>query len=398
MDMAAHHDHLRSEGLLTSYDRCPVCASPDRKETSRRYEDDRYMKALGSILQLGPGGLEQLLRIYECGNCATVYGDPWLSVKAMTKLYGSEHAQHELGWRNFYGWVQRPANSPSYARWQRLWSLLTGVAGDVKVYGELTCPFVGLLFYFRDRELKGLDKIEHVTDCFARLQGGNLHPNNRRRLVNRAGRKLIKLGKAVGWPVREPDRQFGNVNRASRHAIRQALRYPGYRPTRGGGDDASPATSAAAPLPHERYLVFQSSPCIWSMSCNSMNGSCRALCTTALNTPVLDLDAVRREGIRFDVFAMANSLDHFLNPREMLAKALEVSRLVYIDVHDSYDESTFSRQHLYVFGKKFLEAIRDESWSYADITHMGLRPGQCAYLVSREIDLASLDLDRLAAG
>ena len=166
--------------------------------------------------------------------------------------------------------------------------------------------------------------------------------------------------------------------------LRSRISYPNY----GNRDTRNNLTQTIDfPLPKERFLVFQSCPCFWGASCISMNCSCRALCSSVLGTPVIDFDDVFREGIKLDVFCICNVLDHFVDPRVILKRALEVSRLVFVDVHTSEEHSTFPRQHLYAFGRNFLDAIREEKWSYVDVTEIVRKPNQYCYLVSREMDL-----------
>src|SRR4029078_12834160 len=91
-----------------------------------------------------------------------------------------------------------------------------------------------------------------------------------------------------------------------------------------------------------------------------------------------------------DVFGMYNNLDHFLEPIDIIRQALNISRLVFIDVHASGEQHTFSRQHLYSFGKTFFDTVLQKDCSCIDITDVVMKNNQNCYLLSKEIDLIDL--------
>lgn len=360
------------------YTTCPVCGSAERSPAARRPYRDRYMRALASELGIAVDEVPFALDIYECDSCESIYSDPWLNAQGMYALYGTGHPQHLLGWEIFFKWANASPRALASQRRARLWRFLESKVGRVETFGQLNCPFFGPLLYFDDLAAHPVDKVPRVAQAFAQVQSTYLHPYRRNSWFNRLDsvfrRKVLRQELVVD------EVNNLNPNRWTISKLRRAISRAGGTTDRQAGD------ALPRPLyqvPDNRYLLFEPSSCFWSANCSSLNCSCRSLSGVLLDTPSITLADVRREGIHFDLFCVFNALDHFLEPKEMLNKLLDVSKFVFFDTHKSDEVHAFSRQHFYVFGKNALARMADPDWHWLDVTDDVGLPGQNAFIVSR---------------
>ena len=82
-----------------------------------------------------------------------------------------------------------------------------------------------------------------------------------------------------------------------------------------------------------------------------------------------------------------------MNPSSVLRTVLDWTKVAFIKTHG---EDDFSKQHLYAFGKDFLQYLGDEGRTSIDVTSKVQSPvggkGDRCYLVSKVIDLKALEL------
>lgn len=303
--------------------------------------------------------LHALFEIHECAHCATVYCDPWLGARGMARLYGVGHGQHLAGWENFLRWVQGPAAPGPLSPSSAIWAFLDDRAGPIDVYGELNCPFGGLFMLFRDLEAGKRDKLDEAAQAIARVLHSQGYPAGlRARLAGLRGRAAA-LARRLPGMAQPSALQVARLKRA-------LARSTGIGPSR---TPQRPAAPARPRLPRQRYLVVEPTSAFWSTNCTAFGAACRAVCqSSAVGVPVLDWKDVDREGTRFDVFGLFNCLDHFIDPARALREALARSHAVLVEGHRSGPDDTFSRQHLFALGPRFLDHILPDGWRWEDVT------------------------------
>ena len=171
-------------------------------------------------------------------------------------------------------------------------------------------------------------------------------------------------------------------------SIRKALSYRKFAPD---PKEIRPnASYETAPIPKHRYLLLESTPSYWGGGCVSMGCSCQSACIGALNTPVISLNDAAREDLYFDVLTFFNCLDHFINPVEILERALDTANLILVTVHQSGKEYNYYRQHQFAFDRNFLDCVAKEDWQYIDVSDDIRLQGQNCYLISKSLDVKTL--------
>ena len=87
------------------------------------------------------------MKVHECLACGTTYCDPWFSPSASQWLFNLGRPQHNAGWGNFYAWLERTDRFKTslFPRAEQIWNYLISEIGVVRSYGEVGCPFTGLL-------------------------------------------------------------------------------------------------------------------------------------------------------------------------------------------------------------------------------------------------------------
>jgi hypothetical protein len=387
--MNIHYCRLKEANLITDYKHCPVCGDNTRREISKAPYHDLYLDIIARELSLSCDETLHLLKVHDCGNCRSIYADPWLSIAGMNRIYAYGRSQHILGWYQFYRWVNEPRNSAFAMQRAGLWRYLSAIAGKTEIYAEANCPFQGLLLHFKDLELDWNDKTNHVAQHIGLIQGEHTNPFNPHGFLNRLYWKISKKFKRKRKGRLYKERHaLSNVNRLSMRSIRKAMSYRKFAPD---PKELRPAASyETAPMPKHRYLLLESTPSYWGGGCVSMGCSCQSTCIGALDTPVLSFTDVTREDLHFDVLSFFNCLDHFINPVEVLERTLDTANLIFVTVHQSGKEYNYYRQHQFAFDRNFLDSVAKEDWRYADVSDAVRLQGQNCYLISKSLDVKAL--------
>jgi len=232
----------------------------------------------------------------------------------------------------------------THAHWRaHTWARIVAIAGPVSAYAELSCPFSGLLPYFRRNEVG---------------------PAAYRRLANRSKRSARSRR-------RYPRGVFGTLRRVFDMSPPQP---------------PSPSQSGQTfGYPDERVLVLEPSAACWGNNCVSQGVTCHSLADRLLDTTLATSGDLARDDRHFDV-AVLTQLDHFFDPMAILERFLERSRLVVVAGHLS---NYFSKQHPYAFGPGVAEHLRARGCSAVDLTMETVHPAkravnQCVF-VSRQL-------------
>lgn len=338
--------------LFRAVPSCPVCGSVERTLTQRRSpKNDDYIAALARELEVPHAEIASVFVLYECADCESVYCDPWLSARASSLLYGKGQAQHLLGWGLFYDWLRGSRKSRTVlAQKEKIWKYLLGVAGPIDVYGELNCPFQGLYPYF-NQWVHSREKRQAFRRYLAELKSTSVYP--RPSVLARGYRAL-----------------FAKKSKKEPQAVAK-----------------TPQRKSLVGLPRRRYLVWQPSSSFWGANCRSEGTTCQGVAQGMLEAPVIHWEDVERENMRFRVLGLFNCLDHFQEPTELLAQALRCSDYVFIETHKSHPQNTFSRQHLYALGPRFMDQVLPKEASWAALNQEIKDPLQDFYLVSSRFKL-----------
>jgi len=244
---------------------------------------------------------------------------------------------------------------------------------------------------FNDAKRKPGKKIDDVARRIATIQSSYTHPYRSKRILEYVNRVWLRLKRA-----NSPSRQeYWNKSetRKSIMKLRPKLKYNTYRSKQ---HYHSPFTENGKMLiPEKNVLIFERSSCFWSAGCIALNSSCQSICQNILETPVLSFQDAEREKMRFDLFGIYNCLDHYIEPLDVLQKAVGLSKLVLVENHQNDAMKAYSKQHLFSIGRHFLKHVADEGWSWIDLSELLADPLQNYYLISSQINLQSLNIEEM---
>ena len=341
--MMTFHDALRAHPA------CPVCGGSKRQEA--KFEaSERGFYAATLIKQLGidEETYANAMTLFQCGNCRTLWHDPWLAPEVSGALYGYLAGRHKYGWAAFRAWLLGGERSYFFAR-PRIWELLEALSPELKNYGEVNCPFGGLFFLLFDA----------VTDDFDR---------------KRMAEKIHSL--SCMYTPKTLDRAYGETVSFT-DLIRdiQAARNRADRP--------------------RTFLIREFTDMGWHHSCIFNGNNCTALAQDVLIDRVVAFETLLDEGIKLDAIGFFNTWDHFRDPMRVLAKALDVANVVVIDLH-RYDWT--DAQHFFNVGDRIVPVLRQQGLNALDITRHVTENASHGddrryLLVSREVDLDALLVD-----
>jgi len=336
-------DELLRDGTLSRYPCCPCCGSRSRRPVADTADDNRYIRAIPLVVPLTVREVRDLLQVFRCDECSASYCDPWLSRRTSGRLYANGFSQHAQGWRIFRASLAG-SDVETHGHWQRhTWERINAVVGPVQSYAELNCPFTGLLTFFRRAEAD---------------------PVGYRRLARASLR-------SVRWGRRYP----GGLGASLRRLLRRPI--PSVPAGRAGNGHVA--------TPSERYLVVEPSSLCWGSNCVASGVSCQAVAPALLAAPIVNLEDVHRDGMRFDV-AVLTQLDHHFEPMALLDRFLEIATFAVVAGHSS---NRFTKQHLMAFGPKTVQHLASRGYAAADWTNETVHPSKRAvnlcFLVSKQV-------------
>src|SRR3989344_820415 len=163
--MPAHRRSPRSSRAasspLISVPACPACGSTVRTIIDHQFEETRYSQHLRTLK-----APVDALKLIRCGECQSVYRDPWFAAAAMAPVYFGAYHNHNAGMEV----LKRPSQcaleergrtgGPSY-----LYKFLRKYVHPLDRYGEFGCPIWGLLPYFEKDRYGLFGSIELTADA-----------------------------------------------------------------------------------------------------------------------------------------------------------------------------------------------------------------------------------------
>jgi hypothetical protein len=321
---------MRAEDLLQRQLVCPVCESAEREVRPIPFRSNRYIAAFARTAGMEERALFDTLTAYTCGKCGGLYFDPWFSLACQRRLYGQIYPQHNLGWYRFWSSVADPAGQTREAA---VVAALRAHVGRLETYAELGCPFNGLLPYLGLREYArgGTRFWDHPGSWRGRHAAG-MYPHVRGNVLNfeRVGLWLAGLLDRVQLARAYPARRLvqralvrsGRARRVGDHGVRCV--YIRHQPTT-----------------------------LWGGACASLGVDCRQALDDVFGIGAVDLEDVATAGLRFDVIAVCNALDHYKQPARLVERLFAFTDHVYLEGH--HGEGDFGKQHLFFFEPATIE-------------------------------------------
>jgi hypothetical protein len=312
---------------------CPWCGSSSRvPSTAFTSKPNRYLLAVAQEVGVSTEELIGRMKVVECADCETSYCDPWLSSVATQWLFNLGYPQHNTAWKTFYHWLERTPEFETrfLPRKEGIWRFIQSKIGLVNSYGEIGCPFMGLLTYFQCCKHDPLTSLAR----FERHYLDQLHTGKHPAFIPR-----LKLAQRAFFRFRY-----------WRNRLRGMRRPPAPKKTH-------------VSVPAELCFVRSPSSLLWGGNCVSLSTSCAAMALANLQTRVVDFSDL---DFRFDVLAFFNTLDHQDKPLRVLQKALDAARFVVIELHR--DEKA-GKQHLYVINDALARTASRNGWNLEEFSN-----------------------------
>jgi PAS domain S-box-containing protein len=314
---------LLEQKLLTRYEECPICGSTERCSFAIDYRSDRYLAALAASLKIPEESLFHCLEGQKCRSCGATYFDPWFTFRVQRQMYEESHPQHNFGWDLFWSIVNDPVPSDLSSR-SELYRRFKETIPNLTTYGELGCPFTGLLPHLAIKQYQyGAKRFWDYpgTYKFNGLPGP--HPQVRGRL------SLERMTNAVGQWLNQLQllRTFQWKRLLKRALVRCGL-------AREIQNDSL-----------EHYFIRCGSSMLWGRGCKSLGLDCMTALEKVFCTPITTFGDIRAEKLHFDLIGIYNALDHYKDPIELLRQVFEFTNYVYLEGH--HREASNGKQHLY---------------------------------------------------
>ena len=327
---------------------CPWCGST-RRTSSRAFtsKPNRYLAAVAEEVRTTPEALIEKMTAVECQNCGTSYCDPWLSPAATRWLFSLGYPQHNAAWKAFYQWLDRTPDFEAKVlpRKEKIWRHVRDRIGLVRRYGEIGCPFMGLLAYFQSGRRTAAESFTKFQDIHRRQNAPPRHPTFMPSLfpVEQAMLRIRSWKNRRRWPS-------------------QTL--------------ASPDPSS---FPSDVWFIRSPSRLLWGANCSSLGTSCAATALAHFSANIMELNDLDSS---FDLLALFNTLDHQDKPARVLEKAMACARFVLIELHR---DQQAGKQHLYVINEALARTARQRGWKLEDFSKIvDQEEHDCLYLLSRE--------------
>lgn len=319
---------------LKRIDGCPVCGStartPEPKGMAAHKADAGYHYIKYAAQELGVTVRDFVTKaeVQRCGNCASVYCDPWITSELAAKVFTTGAPDHMAGWAEYESWLS--SSRPTYVmeRNARIAAIAEARLGKIDRYAEYGCPFQGLLPYFASLRISPPERISTMVAAMKR------EPDMRRPRVAR-------------WTM--------TVMQLARH-VTAAYHWCRYLKTSCG---APPAPARTASVPTRQWLLTRDSSIFWSNNCVRYGNSCRFFATRSFGVSVLPVEEFAGDKAidRLDLIGLFNVLDHTVQPIELLRVLMGKAKALLLVTHTA---ERAGKQHLYAFSDDFHAWLESE--------------------------------------
>ena len=293
--------------LLSNYDKCVYCNKKLTKLTKSSLNLNFYEKAILNDYDLKIEFFKNI-KSYECQNCFIKQNNPWFNKDVSSNIFSNVYGQHNRSWQNLIDFI----NTSNYKYHQNLFNFISKKF-KIKNYAEFNSPFMGLFLNFFDKE-------SSLKLSLKKTLSKNIITYLSSRQVAGKNNKIKKL-----W--------MANSNKAIKEikVLKKKINYN-----------------------INKFLILDHSDIAWGMNDNYKSVNSISYAKELLNLKTIKINELKRN-LKFDLFGLFLTLDHTKNPKKILDKALQNSRLVIVSCHI---DKNINKQHLFSFTKKFLNYLK----------------------------------------
>ncbi len=359
---------------------CPICGE-SRRTLVAAVSHGAPFRWLSRYYRITESHFAQKMVSYRCDNCDTIYNDPYFTLPFRANLFQNVHPQHGAGWQRFLRWHTKGAQNDSGTCDKAAFEIAKRLCGDVDVYAELNCPFMGLLMTFAP------DDVQSAAERHVRLARNRRSINFPVSVFNYERRKSLyrRLPKSM------PFRRLKSLDRRLSLALKGLLTsiIIGAAWCR-GTLNASLHHRAPIPdgyaLPATRYLISEPSSIFWGANCSSEKVSCQGVAAALLDAQTISLREMKIAGIKPDIVGAFDVVDHVDQPTSLILSLLDDCRVLLIRTHHQEEKSS---QHLFGFSTKFLDFLKTTGISGIDLTKQVKSKNAYYLLLTKDADISA---------
>ena len=295
--------------LLTNYINCIYCNKKLTKIIKNKTNLNFYEKIILKDYDLKKEFFRKI-KSYECQKCFMIQNNPWFNKDVSSNIYSNIYGQHNRSWQNLIDFI----NTDHFKNHKNLYELILKKF-KIKNYAEFNSPFMGLFLDIFDEEnslkpslKKNLSK-NIITYLSSRQVAGKSNKIKKLCMANsnKAFKKIKILKKIINYDI-------------------------------------------------NKFLVLDHSDIAWGVNDNYKSVNSISYAKELLNLKTINIDELKNN-FKFDLFGLFLTLDHTYNPKKILNKALQNSKLVIVKCHINRN---INKQHLFSLTEKFLNYLKKQ--------------------------------------
>ena len=265
--------------LFEAYNSCFFCGYQELgKNIDFNFENNKYIELIQKKYSLKKEEIISNLQLKECNYCNVHTFNKWFSRKILDELY--TNLRHRMGWYKFNNTVL-PTNYEILKNDKIVFTKLTNMIGPIKSWGEIWCPFLGLIPFF------GLAK-------------GNINL-----IQNNINNKIKILIKKI-------------INRLrGRNVTRLKLK-----------------NLNTINLPEKIFFIrTKESYYGWGQSCSMYGQKCKSIINKYNFLDIIKFDDLKTLNSKIDLLYLSNTLDHVEDPLKKILFLSAFTKNIYIEYH-----------------------------------------------------------------